>query len=132
MGSHPPPYSKRFPAIALSYGVLAHLNAIAMVITPSLPPFSTFLSRPHTPATYPTAYQEKKGDATLSALTSPALLRSESLDFLLIGMDIPSADEVDAVGHRGEYRLKALRDTFGLARQIDNQAFAPDARGLTR
>ena len=145
---HSPPTlraSPKIPHYRPTLWDLARLNPTALhyFCDDSAPSFYSFYSLSTlTPATSPTPIKSERGGGrhTISPhfsppyFTAPFLraLGSESLDFLLISMDIPPANEVDAVGHRGEYRLKALCDTFGLARQIDNQAFAPDTRSLTR
>lgn len=140
LAPYPKSFPQRFPAIALLYGILDTPPTALHYFCTDFAPFLPFIPQAlHAPATS-LASIKKENSHSISPHFSPPyftapFLRafgSESLDFLLISMDIPPADEVDAVGHRGEYRLKALCDTFGLARQIDNQAFAPDARSLTR
>ncbi len=48
----------------------------------------------------------------------------------LIGLQARSADQVDAVGDRGEYRLQVLADGLRSAREVHDQGLPSDARSL--
>lgn len=59
-------------------------------------------------------------------------LGSKGDDMLRIGLQVRAADQVDAVGDRGEDRVQAFTDRLGLTRQIHDQATAANAGRLTR